>query len=162
LDSEWKLTLTEYIRAGQRSDEIRKAFASRARESFAQHDSLRMKWEESGPHSAEDAKAMSLLLEESAQLRREHSSRMVDLLESIALRNEKYREDMLTMCDQIGANPIDVVKKMRDELQSRLEEFPSLEEAVFKSDELTKRLRFFVDERRFQTKPSPAKKSRWS
>jgi hypothetical protein len=162
MDSEWRQTLTEYIELQQRFDETRKSGVLRAREIHAPFDSVRERWDESSPHSIEDSKAMSQLLKEYGRRRREHGIKMANLADSIILRNEEYRMEMLALCNEAGSAPIEAVIKMRDHLQEQIELFTSVEESIFEYDELVDRFNDLMEKR--ASKPDPTsekKKFKW-
>lgn len=162
MDSKWRQTLTELIEAQQRFDEIRKSGVLKAREIHAPFDFVRERWDDSGPHSIEDSKAMSEILKEYGRRRREHGLKMVNLADSIILRNEGYRLDLLALCNETGSEPIEVVRKMRDHTQEQIELFTSVEESIFEYDELVDRFNDLMEKRESTVDPLPEKpKSRW-
>jgi len=161
MDSEWKQTLTVYIEIQQRFDELRKAGVLRAGEIHAPFDSVREQWDASGPHNIEDSKATIIPLKEYGRRRREHGLKMANLADSIILRSEKYRVDNLATCHENGSEPIEVVRKMRDQIQEQMELFTSVEETIFEYDELVDRFNELMEKRESVKDPKPKKKSRW-
>lgn len=158
MDSEWRQTLTEYIALQQQFDEIRKSGVLRARDIHAPFDSVRERWDQSGPHNIEDSKAMSQLLKEYGRRRREHGLKMANLTDAIILRNEGYRIEMLAFCNKAETQPIQAVRKMRDHIQEQIELFTSVEESIFEYDKLVDRFNDLMENRESKPDPSPGKK----
>jgi len=162
MDSNWRQALTEYFELQQQFDEIRKAGVLRVRDLHAPIDFVRERWDQSGPHSLEESRAMSQLLKEYGRRRREHGLKMANFADSLILRSEENRVEMLALCNESEAEPIEVVQKMRDHLKQQIELFSSFDESIFDYDELVDRCKSLMEKKESALDSLPRKKkSRW-
>jgi hypothetical protein len=162
MDSEWRQALTEYIVLQRQLDDIRRSGVLKAREIHAPFDSVRERWDQSGPHSTEDSKAMGQLLKEYGHRRRAHGLKMADLADLIIARNEEFRIELLALCNESDSEPTDVVRKMRDQVQKQIELYTAFEDSIFEYDELVDRFNDLMEKQ--ETAPdlvAKKKKSRW-
>jgi hypothetical protein len=162
MNSEWSQAFSDLIELQQQFDDVRKSGVLRAREIHAPFDSVRERWDQSAPHSIEDSKAMSQLLKEFGRRRREHGLKMANLADSIISRNERYRAELLALCNESMSEPINVIRKMRDHVQEQIELFTSVEESIFEYDELVERFNDLMEKRESALDPKLEKgKSKW-